>query len=173
MMKNIALKALDIVGKIKDDSPISYVPPSECSKPKSQSIIPHSMVKETRDYIEKIVFQVNGCYENGWYDACAVMMRKLIETLIIECFEANNISDEIKDENSDNFQFLSVLIDKILKKKTWNLTRNTKKALKDIKKIGDLSAHNRRYISHREDIDKISFDVRVVLQELLYICKLK
>jgi hypothetical protein len=36
-----------------------------------------------------------------------------------------------------------------------------------MKNVGDLSAHNRRYNAHREDIDKLIPDLRVVVQELL------
>ena len=85
-MNNIAKQALSIAQKIQSGAPIRYVPPSEGTIPKNQAIIPHSMVKNTRGYIERVVYQINGSYEKGWFDACAVMMRRLLETLIIEVF---------------------------------------------------------------------------------------
>ena len=62
----------------------------------SDSIVPLSVVRNSRAYIERIVYQVNGCYDSGWYDACAVMIRRLIETLLIEAFESVGISEKIK-----------------------------------------------------------------------------
>ena len=62
-------------------------PPEEGLRSVTQSVLPFSVVRNTRGYIERIANQVNGTYENGWYDACTVMIRRLLETLIIEAFE--------------------------------------------------------------------------------------
>ena len=100
------------------------------------------------------------------------MIRRLVETLIIEAYEHKGIAERIKNSN-DEFFPLSDLIDKILSEKMWNLSRNTKSALRDLKRIGDLSAHNRRYTAHRSDIDKVLNDLRVATQELITIAGLK
>ena len=31
----------------------------------SQSVIPFTLIRGTRGYLEKVVNQINGCYENG------------------------------------------------------------------------------------------------------------
>jgi hypothetical protein len=135
-------------------------------------ILPHGLVKGTRGYIERIAYQVNGCYEYGWYDACAVMMRRMMETLIIEVFEHHNVSAQIKNSGGDFF-YLSDLISATISQTTWNLGRNTKQALPRMKTLGDQSAHSRRFVAHREDIDKMQADFRIVVQELLFLAKLK
>jgi hypothetical protein len=38
-----------------------------------------------------------------------------------------------------------------------------------IKKIGDLSAHNRRYTAKKQDIEKIKDDIRIVIEELTHL----
>jgi len=43
--------------------------------------------KDTRGYIEKVCEQMNGCYQFGFFDAASVIMRRLVETLIIEAYE--------------------------------------------------------------------------------------
>jgi len=172
-MKSIARQALEIAKNIKVEAPITYVPPSEGTRPNSQSILPRALVTRTRGYIERVVDQINGCYEKGWFDGCAVMMRRLLETLIIESFEAHNLALEIKDPRTGDFLSLSDLISKTLKESSWNLGRNTKKALPRLKLIGDQSAHSRRYNAHREDIDKLTSDFRDVCQEFIYLAKLK
>jgi len=131
------------------------------------------MVQRTRGYIERVVYQINGAYENGWFDACAVMMRRLLETLIIECFEAHKIASKIKDPRTGDFYYLSDLVAKAVNESTWNLGRNTKRGLPRLKAIGDQSAHSRRYNAHREDIDKLLADFRTACQELIYLAKLK
>lgn len=171
-MKNLAKIALNIARNIQQDVPRFVTPPSETVASPSAMVFPHSLVKGTRGYIEKVTHQINGSYSRGWYDACAVMIRRLIETLIIESFECYKIESKIKNSSGD-YLYLGDLITKMLSEPSWTLGRNTKKALPHVKDIGDLSAHNRRYIAHREDIDKILGDVRLVVQELVFLAKLK
>ena len=165
-------RAMELVKKLKSDAPKSYVPPSEGTRSSNESIIPFAMVRGTRGYIEKVANQINGGYEKGWFDACAVMMRRLMETLIIECFEKHGIDSKIKNDKGDFF-YLRDLIDKALQEPAWNLGRNVKQALPRLKDIGDKSAHSRRYNAHREDIDKVSTDFRDACQELLVLAGLK
>jgi len=166
-------QALELAKRLKEAAPKSFVPPSEGATPTNEFILPHAMVRGTRGYIERVVFQINGCYEKGWFDGCAVMMRRLIETLIIECFEKHTIAHKIKNATTGDFLHLQDLVDKAIKEPSWNLGRNAKQALPKLKSIGDQSAHSRRYTAHREDIDKLSRDFRVVCQELIYLAGLK
>lgn len=171
-MRQSARDALLLAKRLQSDAPTSFVPPSEGTKPTNQHILPHALVSGTRGYIEKVVFQINGCYEYGWFDGCAVMMRRLIETLIIECFEAHGIATKIQNPNGDFLQ-LSDLIRLTLAEPSWNLDRSSKRALPKLKDIGDKSAHGRRYNAHREDIDKLSLEFRIVCEDLVYLANLK
>jgi hypothetical protein len=134
----------------------------------SDSLFPFELVKQTRDYIEKVAEQAIIANDYGLYDACFVMIRKLLEILIIELFERKNLSNKIKNTNKDFF-YLSDLIDKLLVENTWNLSRNTKQSLPNIKKIGDLSAHNRRFVAKKPDVDKIKIDLRIVIEEFIHL----
>lgn len=147
-------------------------PPEEGLRAATQSVLPFSVVRGTRGYIERVANQINGAYENGWYDACTVMIRRLLETLIIETFEHHNLAASIKNTAGD-FLFLKDLIDKCLQQSTWNLSRNCKQAMPKLKDVGDKSAHSRRYNAHRGDIDPILADIRLVVQELVYLAGLK
>lgn len=116
-------------------------PPEEGLLSATQQVLPASIVRGTRGYIERVVNQINGSYENGWYDACAVMIRRVLETLIIEAFEKHGIAAKIKNTNGDFF-YLRDLIDASLRESVWNLTRNCKQAMPRLKDIGDRSAHS-------------------------------
>lgn len=120
--------ALALAKKLKESAPKSFVPPSEGTRPANEFIIPFALVKGTRGYIVKVANQVNGCYEKGWFDGCAVMMRRMVETLIIECFEEHKIAHKILTANGDYF-FLGDLIDAALKETTWHLGKNTRQGL--------------------------------------------
>jgi hypothetical protein len=171
-MRNLAREALILAKKIQTDTPQRFVPPSDGTFSRSQMILPGAMFSQTRGYIEKVVNQINGCYENGWYDACAVMMRRLIETLIIESYEHYGISDKIKTKAGDFLSF-SDLISSTLSEASWNIGRNAKRGLPRLKDLGHQSAHSRRFNAHREDIERVLSDFRSVAQELIYLSGLK
>jgi hypothetical protein len=136
------------------------------SQPATEQVLPLDVVKGTRTYLEQIVNQANGCYQKGWYDACSVMVRKLVEVLIIAVFEAKGAAAAIKKD--DNFLMLSGLVDAILARADWNLGRETKTALPLLKSLGDRSAHNRHYMARKADVDRVLPGLRVMVEDLLH-----
>jgi hypothetical protein len=145
------------------------LPPEEITKSQGERVIPSSIVRATgRGYLLKVVHQINNCYELSCYDACAVMIRRVLETLIIETYEQKKIEAEIKDKNG-NYLHLGGLIDCALKESSLHLGRKTRAALPKLKELGDSSAHGRRYNANRQDIDKLCSDLRVVVQEFVYL----
>lgn len=132
----------------------------------SDELFSLDILKNTQYYLEKIGFQMCACYEAGLYDASLVMMRKLVETLIIECFERFNIENEIKDNNG-YFFYLSDLIPRFINSSKWNVSRNLSNYIKEVKKYGDLSAHNRRFFAHKPDFEKFKFELRQTVQEIV------
>lgn len=141
--------------------------PNEGSPCRSEEVIYLSLVIGTRrKYLERLVHQINGSFESGWYDACAVMIRRLVETLIIEVFESNKLAHKIKDRN-DDFYFLNDLITAILSEETINISRNAKKSLPELKSVGDKSAHSRHHTAQRKDIQKLIPHLRDIVQELI------
>jgi hypothetical protein len=167
-----AKEALSAAKNIQALASAASSPPDEGFASGTQHIVAMSVVKGTRGYIERVANQVNGCYERGWFDSCAVMIRRLIETLIIEAFEKYGIASKIQTADGD-FVFLRDLISRALAEPTWNLGRNAKAALPRLKDIGDKSAHSRRFKAHKNDIEKLVDDVRVVVQEFVYLAGLK
>lgn len=131
-------------------------------------LISQEIVQGTRGYLNRVLEQVNGCYSEGHYDACAVMLRRLIESLILECYEAYGIDSTIKDHRGE-FLSLKEMIADFLSQDAWNIGRDTRRHLEKLPKIkgvGDLSAHNRRFNATRNDIDRIADSARVTIQEL-------
>jgi hypothetical protein len=167
-----ARNALNVAKAIRADIGQLLGPPEEGRPSSAQSVILMSIVRGTRGYIERVANQANGAYENGWYDACAVMLRRLLETLIIEVYERHQVDFKIKNTAGDFF-YLKDLIDKCLREPTWNLSRNCKQAMPKLKDVGDKSAHSRRYNAHRGDIEPLVNDIRFVIQELVYLAGLK
>jgi hypothetical protein len=164
--------ALHGVRQLRDSIRAENPPPEEGAPSPDEPVIYFSLVRNTRGYLERLVHQINGSYTNGWYDASAVMIRRLVETLIIEVFEKHGIASAIQHANGD-FLYLRDLINVLVGETRWNLSRNAKSALPRLKDVGDMSAHSRRFIAQRQDIDKLIADLRVTVQELVTLAHLK
>ena len=146
-------------------------PPAEGTRPASDRIIDAALVRGAPGNFVRIVDQINGTYERGWYDACAVMLRRLLEMLIIEAYVANGMKEKIKGQNG-RFLRLNGLIKRACSESSWALDDNGD-ILRRLNAIGNWSAHKRRFIANRQDIDVYVPEIRVVVQELLYLAKLK
>ncbi len=139
--------------------------------PTRDSIIPSDWVRDTRPYLEKIIYQINGCYEFGAFDCCAVMSRRLMESLIIEIYIKSSRQHEIQDNRV--FLPLEKLISYISSDRKVSLNRNSPKTMLDVKQIGDTAAHDRVYITHEQDINDIKLKYRRLIQELLILAGIK
>jgi len=140
----------------------------------TNSVIPVELFQCTRGYIEKVVHQLNASYDCGLFDCTAVMCRRLLETLIIEAYEKIGRQATIKDSD-DNYMMYSGLLSVVendLKSSKLSLSRNSLKGLKDYKKLGDQSAHNRRFNARQDDIDRVRDGLRIASEELLHIAGL-
>jgi len=135
---------------------------------KCDAVLPSDLFDNARSYIKKVVLQLNASHQYSLFDCCAVMCRRLLETLIIEIYEAQNRAEEIQDRDGNYFMF-SGLSEYIEKDRAMYLGRNTIKGLKNFKKLGDLSAHNRRFNAREADISHIKDDLRIACEELLHL----
>ena len=129
------------------------------------AILPTETVAGTRAYLEKMVYQINGSYESGFYDASAVLCRRLMESLIIEVYISQKRQQDI--QKNGVFFFLDALIKYISNDNSITLGRNTPKTMLEIKQVGDNAAHDRVYITKKEDIDDIKAKYRRMISDLL------
>ena len=140
--------------------------------PVSDAVIPKNVTEKTRPYLEKIVTQINGSYDNQWYDCTAVLCRRLMESLIIECYIAHGVRAKIELPDG-SLKMLEALIPAIKNETTFKLARDSGKSMDLIKKIGDTAAHNRNYITSQQDIDDIKLKIRPLINDLLILAKIK
>ena len=140
--------------------------------PPTDSVLPKDLFTGTRVYIERVVAQMNKSYDVELWDCCAVMCRRLLETLIIETYEKAGRAIAIKGPDG-NFMMLSRLISVVEGDANIHLGRNAKKGLSDFKQLGDLSAHNRRFNACANDIDRVRDGLRVAAEEFLHLAGLR
>lgn len=148
---------------------ILYRQPRRAPAPEPFGYIPQSILDQTgRGYLVTVGRQINGCYAQGRFDACAVMIRRLVDIAIIEAFEVQSrLAEKIKDVDG-NYLMLSDLVDKTMAEPAWALPRNTKRHLPQLKSIGHMSAHGRYFHARREDMDRLQDGCRVIVVEFLH-----
>lgn len=144
------------VGKVKQRTP-------------SSALFPADLFEHVRPYLQKTASEAALCYDYNLCNACLVMARKLLESLIIEVFEQHSVQERILTP-AGNFLYCEALIDKLLEeKRLWKMSRNASAALPRIKKLGDQAAHNRHFNARKSDIDEIKDGLRLVLEELTHL----
>jgi hypothetical protein len=139
----------------------------------SSKLFPLEIFKDTRGYLESIASQAITGYDYGLFDASSVMIRKLLETLIIESFERKKLEDKIKNGQGFYFYLSDLITELINEKDTFTISRNTLQSLPKLKKLGDMSAHNRRYVAKKSDIENVKDELRTTLEELVHIIDYK
>jgi hypothetical protein len=133
-----------------------------------EGLFPLSILAQTkRGYLTTVGRQMNGCFTAGWFDAAAVMMRRVLEIAIIEAFEGKNVAAAIRNASGDYLQ-LTDLIAKTLAEPTLTLSRNAKRALPRLMDVGHKSAHGRYFTAKKADLEDVKADCRIAIEELLH-----
>jgi hypothetical protein len=130
-------------------------------------VIPLDWISGTRPYLEQMVYQINATYEYGIFDACAVLCRRLMESLIIEIYIHQKRHSDIQHDGV--FFTLDRLIAHVGKDQNIQLSRNIAKTMREVKQLGDTAAHDRTYITPQIDIDDLKARYRRLIKELLLI----
>lgn len=128
----------------------------------------------SRAHISRLAEQINECYASKSYDAVSVLMRRMIETLLIECFESLNIANTIRDQNGAYFMLRDLIVaaEQANQQQVFRLTNKCREALPLIKEIGDQSAHSRTYIARKRDVDDLRYRFNIAMTNLKDIANL-
>lgn len=114
--------------------------------------------------IDRLIRQINHSYSSNCFDACAVLMRRVFEILLVLTYQKFGIDNEIQDA-SGNYCQLDTLVKKIINNTTIKLGR-IKNDFHMIREVGNYSAHGLTYTAGKKDIDDIKLKYRVMLDEL-------
>jgi hypothetical protein len=134
--------------------------------PVTDTVLVTSSYAGQRPYVVTLVRQINGCRQQDYFDACAVMMRRLVETLAVDAFERRGKLGLILDGNGE-VKALSAIVDTLKSGQPFKLSRGMDKTLSKVKDLGDRAAHNRRYCTTSLDIDGVAPDFRCLVAELV------
>lgn len=118
-----------------------------------------------RNYLDRLIRQINNTYTNHCYDACAVLMRRLFEVLLVLAYQHHNIDDQIKDASGNGYIMLEGIVSNAKNNATLKFSR-IKKEFDIFRMVGNFSAHSISYTAGVKDIDDIKLNYRVMTEEL-------
>ncbi|WP_411819541.1 hypothetical protein ABFZ85_12150 [Hyphococcus formosus] len=148
-----------------DDLDARFSVDEEHSIPKiSFSFLDEGTFPESRAYLVRMGEQINGTYEYEFYDGCAVLMRRLMESLLIEVFEHTGQGQLIKDAAGE-YKMLKGIISAI-GGSSIKFARGIDKTIANVKKVGDNAAHGRTHITKKNDINDLKIEYRKLISEL-------
>ena len=139
--------------------------------PVADNFLPASISLGGRKNLEAIRREINGTFEFGLYNACAVMCRRLMECLLIEVFDVSGNKSAISGADG-NLLGLSDILAKAKAGSPIKLSRNAPRVADRVKDSGDAAAHSRHYVTSQRDIEDLNPGFRQLISELASLAKL-
>ncbi|BCH35311.1 hypothetical protein MesoLjLc_72410 [Mesorhizobium sp. L-8-10] len=131
----------------------------------TDSVIQNDLSLGGRSHLDQIRREANGCYDSGFYNACAMMCRRLVELLLIEAFQKGGHINAITAANGELRSFGDIIA--ATKSKQYvKLSRSAPSTLDKVKATGDAAAHHRYYNTSKRDIDDLNPNLRQLVAEL-------
>ena len=128
-----------------------------------------SIFRGSPAFINFLIPQINGCWDRDWHEACALLTRRLLETLIIHLYETRGWAAEIR--TADGFMKLQKLVDKVSGDGRVGLGKKSKEGLAHLKTIGDVAAHDYRVRVRKTDRERKRTELRLACERLLFIAQ--
>jgi hypothetical protein len=119
-------------------------------------------------YIKRIVAQVNGCWNHEYFEACATMIRRLLETLIIELYDSRGWASDLRDPQTRDFLSLKNMVGKVTGDARFGLDSRATRGLAELKELGDIAAHDYRIRVRKSDIASKRGKLRYTAERLLF-----
>lgn len=145
---------------------------TDARQPQQSSVIPNVFIdpdifKECPTFISYLIPQINGCWDRQWYEACALMCRRLLESLTIFVYENRGWKSAIYDGHE--YLSLKNLIDKVCGDGRIGLGQKTREGLLSLREFGGVAAHDFRVRVRRGDLAKSQDKFRLASERLVFI----
>ncbi|ATG49373.1 hypothetical protein CEW89_18395 [Celeribacter ethanolicus] len=140
-----------------------YIPATP-PKPKF-GFLGEEILEAQSETLKSLNVQLNLAFEHEMFDCTAVMMRRIMESLLIKAFSKNKARDEISD--GKNLRGLEDIIIQTTKTDAFHLARGSEKTMRAVKSIGDKGAHSPNYSITRSDIANLATDFRALIADLV------
>jgi len=133
-----------------------------------QSYISPELFSRQPDYITRLVPQINGCWERDYYEACAIVIRRLISLLVIQLYHSRGWSKDLKEAKTGEYVGLRAMINKLGGDSRFGIGRRCTDGLKQLKELGDIAAHDHTVTIRRSDLEGVRDSLRFTCERLLF-----
>ena len=130
--------------------------------------MPSALFDNVHTNIQKICKQINASYENNLFDCTAVLIRRLLESLLVLSYLKFDIESDIMDKSGNHHLTLDRIIKDAEQNTVLSLSSNTKKDMYTFKDLGNYSAHKIWYNCTQQDIKPHILKYRAIIEELMY-----
>ena len=137
-------------------------------KPKI-GLLPADIADSMPEYISRLVPQLNGSFDNGWYEGTAMILRRLVETLIIELYSRRGYQADIQEPETHEYIMLKALINKLNGDSRFGMQSRVITGLRSIKDLGDIATHDFRIRIRQTDLERIQSQSRVSIERLVFV----
>ena len=120
-----------------------------------------------RPFLDRLIKQINFCYGHNCYDACAVLMRRLFEVLLVLAYQNKGVEADITKPDGSH-KMLEGIVKDAVSNRSLEIPTRISKNFDLFREVGNNSAHSITYTAGKLDIDKISGDYRVMMDDLYY-----
>lgn len=118
-----------------------------------------------RPFLTRLIQQINFTYGHNCYDACAVLMRRLFEVLLVLAYQNKGIEADISKPDGSH-KMLEGIVKDAVQNKVLGIPARIAKNFEAFREVGNNSAHSITYTAGRLDIENISRDYRVMMEDL-------
>ena len=118
-----------------------------------------------RGYLDRLIKQINHTYSHNCFDACAVLMRRLFEILLVLTYQNAGIEADIRKPDGTRFM-LEAIVKDAAQNKALGIPARISKNFDAFREVGNNSAHSITYTAGQKDINDIQRDYRVMMEDL-------
>lgn len=131
----------------------------------SSELIEESKFCGKRPFLTKLIQQINFTYGHNCYDACAILMRRLFEVLLVLTYQYKGLEAAIT-KSDGSYKMLEGIVKDAVQNKVLGIPARISKSFDAFREVGNNSAHSITYTAGKLDIDNISRDFRVMMEDL-------
>lgn len=118
-----------------------------------------------RSYLDRLIKQINFTYGHNCYDACAILLRRLFEVLLVLTYQNKGLEACITKADGSH-KMLEGIVKDAVQNVQLGIPARISKNFDAFREVGNNSAHSITYTAGKLDIDNISRDYRVMLEDL-------
>ncbi len=124
--------------------------------------------EKCKHYITNTVHQINGCWNHEYWEACAVMTRRLLQILIIELYRTRAWEKNLRDNNTGDYIGLKAMIGKVKGDRRFGFDSRVGRGLDQLKELGDIAAHDYRVRVRKTDLQGKRELLRYTCERLVF-----